>query len=77
MAKVKIVFPQSAGDARCDPMAGYGTRVFVDGVELQDVRSATLHIGLDEVVTLRVEMLVSEGSEIEEVDAKMETVGKC
>ena len=73
MAKVKIVFPAEA-DGLSDPLAGYGTRIFVDGVELQDVRTATLRIGCDEVVTLQLEMVVSEGSEIEEVGAKVETV---
>ena len=68
MPRVKIVCPEgaewTAGNG--EVITGYGTQIWVDGVELQGVRSIEVgKIDLEAAMTVKVELQVSEGSEID------------
>lgn len=56
MPKVKIEAPEGGGS--------YGTAIYVDGKELQPVRSIDVSIGLNEPVAVSVELVPEEGVEI-------------
>lgn len=40
-------------------MAGNGTRIFMDGKEIKNVRSIDLHLAIDEAVSVKIDHLVT------------------
>jgi hypothetical protein len=56
MPQIEIVGPK-AEDGK--PMAGWGTRLLVDGKELADVRSIRMEIDLERPVTVHAEVLAT------------------
>lgn len=61
MPKVEIVTPAEDG---LGPSLGYGTRVFVDGRELTEVRSCRMQWTIEDIVTCDLEVLPSMGSRL-------------
>lgn len=43
---------------------GFGTEAFLDGVPLRSVKDIKLHLGIEEMATADIEMVVEEGLEL-------------
>lgn len=80
MPRVRIVCPeadamQGDGFYVSDAITGYGVQVFIDGQEIQHVRSIKVSpIEIDSLLTVTITVLASPGSEIDITAHKVDEV---